>query len=165
MAWTTPKTWLGEKLTSALLNTHLRDQLEALAPTDIAWTDYTPTLTNMTEGNGTVTAKYHQIGRLVTVEFSFVLGSTSTMGTNPTISLPVTGAIASTEMHSKIGTILESGVRACPAVVRLLSNTTAQFRRLTVSGSDVVVSNITATAPHTWGTNDELNAIFEYPAA
>ena len=41
MAWTTPKTWVSEPLLSSDLNTHLRDNLQALKepPTDIFTAD------------------------------------------------------------------------------------------------------------------------------
>jgi hypothetical protein len=54
-----------------------------------AWTTWTPTYQNITVGNGTVVAKYTQIGKLVTAKFFFTLGSTSSVGSDPRFSLPV----------------------------------------------------------------------------
>lgn len=40
MAWTTPRTWVdGELVTSTLLNTHIRDNLNWLRQGDPGWTD------------------------------------------------------------------------------------------------------------------------------
>ena len=45
-----------------------------LGATDFGtWRTYTPTLTNLTLGNGTLTAKYAQTGKIVTVYFNFTL--------------------------------------------------------------------------------------------
>jgi hypothetical protein len=53
-----------------------------------AWTAYTPSVTNITVGNGVWTAKYIKLGRLVVAKIRLSFGSTSVMGTNPTISMP-----------------------------------------------------------------------------
>jgi len=55
-----------------------------------AWQTWSPSLSNLTLGNGTQIAKYIQIGKTVFVRYKFLLGSTSSVGTSPTISLPVT---------------------------------------------------------------------------
>ena len=44
-----------------------------------AWQDWTPTYTNFSLGNGTVDARYTQIGKTVHFTISIVLGSTSSM--------------------------------------------------------------------------------------
>lgn len=59
MAWTEPKTWTAEVLTSSDLNTHLRDNLSALKnpPSDFytfnEGSDYTTTSTSFTNVDGT----------------------------------------------------------------------------------------------------------------
>ena len=69
----------GEKVNGTdLANWH--DILQAL--TDPS-TSYTPT-TNATVGNGTLTAKYWQMGKLVLSTGRFILGSTSTLLASPT---------------------------------------------------------------------------------
>lgn len=61
-------------------------------PMSGAWQDWTPTYTNITVGNGTVVAKYKQIGK--TVHFIWILtaGSTSSISNANRITLPVTPA-------------------------------------------------------------------------
>ena len=69
---------------------------DSTASTGLAWsslgtyTSWTPTLTNITIGNGTVTAAYVQIGKHIHAQIRITLGSTSTVGGNPGFSLPVT---------------------------------------------------------------------------
>jgi hypothetical protein len=76
MAWTTPRTWVtGELVTAALLNAHLRDNLNALVPVGVdAWTAFTPTVkfgaTTATVAND---SRYMRVGRLVTVNYAFRL--------------------------------------------------------------------------------------------
>jgi hypothetical protein len=55
-----------------------------------AWTSFTSTPTNFTLGNGTMVGRYTQTGKMVYFELYIKLGSTSSMGTAPTFTLPVT---------------------------------------------------------------------------
>jgi hypothetical protein len=54
----------------------------------LAWISYTPTFTNLTVGNGTLTSKYCIIGKTMFIRFDLVGGSTSTITGVPTITLP-----------------------------------------------------------------------------
>lgn len=55
-----------------------------------SWQSWSPTLTNLTLGNGTVSANYIQMGKTVYFRVRFTLGTTSAVGTAPTFSVPVT---------------------------------------------------------------------------
>lgn len=58
MTWTDPKTWTSEVLTSSDLNTHLRDNLNALKdpPTDVITINDTPDYTTTSTSFGNVDA-------------------------------------------------------------------------------------------------------------
>lgn len=56
------------------------------------WQNWSPTYANISVGNGTATAKYVQIGKLVYFHWHLLVGSTTTLDSNMTISLPVTAA-------------------------------------------------------------------------
>lgn len=57
MAWTTPRTWaLGGLVTSTIMNTHLRDNLNALYQRPMATAFFLPTATIGTTGEAWVTA-------------------------------------------------------------------------------------------------------------
>lgn len=56
---------------------------------DPGWQSYTPTFTSFTLGNGSVVARHTRQGALITVTCRVTLGTTSVMGTSPTVSLPV----------------------------------------------------------------------------
>ncbi len=126
-----------------------------------AWTTYTPTLTNITQGNGTVAAKYRKVGKFVTVYFSFTMGSTSTMGTDPQFTLPFnanTGSIAYNAYIQDAGTATYVGYGN-------LSATGITFYNNVVSGTYSSYSSVTATAPMTWAVNDFIRIYATYEAA
>ena len=63
MAWTTPRTWTSaEVVTKTIMDTHIRDNLNAMS----SWTSYTPTWTGTggtpTVGNGTLSGSYLSYG-------------------------------------------------------------------------------------------------------
>ena len=133
-----------------------------------AWQTWTPTLTNMTLGNGTVTAKYIQIGKTVFFRFAFVFGSTSTMGSIPRFSLPVTAASHAGSLGSiLLGTAnaYDNATNNFDCVAVLNSTTDAIIRVIQASGTNSLQANITSTNPMTWTTSDELHVIGQYEAA
>lgn len=80
-----PKTWaVGETVTAAQLNTEIRDQVNSMN-----WVSYTPTLTNITLGNGNVIAEYCQQGDTVDVSIILNFGSTTALTGVPAFSFPV----------------------------------------------------------------------------
>jgi hypothetical protein len=125
---------------------------------------YTPTLTNLTLGNGTINAKYVRVNKLVFVQISLVFGSTSSMGSNPSFSLPVAGAgtLGGAQGWTRI---LDSGVAFYMGTVAV--NTTAATPNVSgASGTYVTeAGGLTATVPMTWTTNDTLYINFMYEAA
>ena len=77
MAWTTPQTWTAALVTVAEFNTHIRDNLLALLPNGTSTSTYTPTWAggSVAIGNGTITGKYHQIGKKVFLNIALVGGT------------------------------------------------------------------------------------------
>lgn len=95
MAWSTPRTWVdGEVETAAILNAHIRDNLNAVVPNGPdGWISYTPTLTQTVAVTKTVSyAKYMKVGRLVTVNFLLAVTGSGTAATAIKVGLPVTAA-------------------------------------------------------------------------
>jgi hypothetical protein len=128
------------------------------------WTAFTPNLANMTLGNGTAIGRYQRVGNTVFVYFRFTLGSTSTVGTNPFITLPT----GTTNMVSFSGSTnyLDSGVIQYTGKVELAGGNGCFFVVDNVSGTYSVPStNLTATVPFTWTTNDIMTAYFWYEVA
>jgi len=131
-----------------------------------AWQSFTPTLTNLTLGNGTLTGSYIQIGKTVFGRISFTLGSTSAVGTTPTFSLPVTAKSGYSAAES-YGTaqILHTGNYINPAITVSASTTTVQVWALNASGTYATYAQITASVPFTWGAADAIYVYLQYEAA
>jgi len=132
------------------------------------WQTYTPTFTNFTLGNGTTNAKYIQIGKFVAVEFEITLGSTSSMSTAPTISLPVTATAFFVNALAPLGwcSLVDTGVNTFLGFVTQGQTTsTALLFRPNVSGTNIERGNVTSTTPFSWGNNDAFAGLFFYEAA
>lgn len=143
----------GQVLTAA--------QLNAIGETGIA---YTPTLTNLTLGNGTMSAKYVRVNKFIFGQIKVNFGSTTVMGTSPTFTLPVTGAAVIGDVTSHVY-LLDSGV-AFYLASALTSTTTITPIALNTAGTYLTnSSNFTATVPFTWATNDFISISFCYEAA
>lgn len=133
----------------------------------LAWQSWSPTLAGgWANGNGTWTAAYAQLGKTVFVRGKFVVGSTTTKGSNMVISLPITANGGTLEMTS-----IPPALTVCAgSTVQLLFGyvtSTTQFTMfaMNASGTYLTRSNVTSTVPATWATNDSINFAFSYQAA
>ncbi len=139
----------------------------------VDWTSYSPSYTNMSIGNGSVNARYFQMGKLVVVEFYFTLGSTSTITGSIRFSLPKT---VSTKYNTvsfewdfpgSAVKLREAGGGVHPGT-GYIADGTSDF---TVECFDVTgatflaTTNTSATKPFTWGTGDWMGVHVEYEAA
>ncbi len=124
-----------------------------------AWISWTPTFTNFTKGNATIDAHYKQIGKTVFYRLSITLGSTSSMSTSPTFSLPVTANFISGGFPIGSGRVNNSVARPCEA--KATSSTAALL--VFYSAATNYDLSITATAPETWTTGHSLqiNGFYE----
>lgn len=116
-----------------------------------AWTSYTPTLTNATLGNGTISGSYIQQGKFVAFRVKFTLGSTSTVTGSLSVSLPL--AVATGSLQFATCLLLDSGVSAYPGVAEL-SSSTAELRAVGSAGTYATQAAISGTVPFTWGNTD-----------
>jgi hypothetical protein len=129
-----------------------------------AWTTYTPTWTNLTVGNGTLVARYCQVGKVVTVMIRLTFGSTTAVtGGFTQFSVPVTSAIS----QGSLGTayFLDNGVADYPGWVKQDGTGAFAIQPINAAGTFAALGNLTATNPFTWGTNDVLNVQVSYEAA
>lgn len=134
-----------------------------------SWQAWTPTWTNATVGNGTVVAKYCQIGKATVCRLSFVLGSSSTISGLITFSLPVTAVaypnIANGVDPFGLAAILDSGTATYSADIRTLTTTTAIVTVFGAAGTYVNGTNTSSSVPMVWTTGDALTTTFIYEAA
>jgi hypothetical protein len=168
--WTTPDdTSLVKDGASAIrtLGSDIDSSLSALYNgTSGAWTSYTPTYANLTLGNGTVVAAYKQYGKMVVVRFVITLGSTSSVGTAPTISHPVTGRTGmGNNIHVGSIDLADTGTANYKGVIRYAGTTSGGMFVEGVAGTYSTLANITATIPHTWASTDIISGLYFYEAA
>ena len=129
-----------------------------------AWTSYTPTLYSITAGNGTLAAKYAQVGKICFVNFSFTLGSTSSVSTSPGFSLPVNGVQTATYANGN-ALLLDAATAEYYGIIYLENTGKAVFYAQNASGTYLKDATVTATVPMTWGTSDKFTANFWYEVA
>lgn len=163
---TTPRTWVaGDVLTAAQLNAELRDALLGafpLGPPDVAWTAYTPTDANITVGNGTRSARYTRVGRLIAFQWQLTWGTTTAMGGNASVGIPV--AASSTSPFYPLPALLrDAGVRhyVGTAGIGFSTNVLADLFHSEAGNFGIV----NATNPFTWGSGDLLFVGGTYEAA
>lgn len=139
----------------------------------LTWTSWTPTWTNLTVGNATVAAYYAQIGKIIIAELRIVLGSTSSVGSNPLFTLPATASshyvATSSDVHP-IGpaNYLRAGVANYTGVVTLSDTsglTKGALTNFSVNGTSIANSGLSATSPATWASGDKFTVSFTYEAA
>lgn len=176
---TTTDTLVGRVTTDTLTNksidggsnTFTNISVSAIATTSGAWISYTPTFTNFTIGNATVTARYIQLGKIVHARGSLTYGSTSAMGTSPTMSLPITsistGYPTSGSANETIGqgSYQRVGVGTYLVAYTWLSTTSVNVLVWNAGGTYLVLTGITASVPGTWATGDTLTWDMTYEAA
>lgn len=161
MAWTTPKTWaVSEVVTAAMLNTHLKDNLNAIIETNSTdWSTWTPTLTGITQGNGTVVARYQVIAGCLFSSFIFTFGSAGSAMSTGIISSPVTLSSSYLALTNSIGTghILDTGTTRFQCQVFASSTTALQPRAPNAAGTTVAIAtDMSSTVPMTWAVGDVL---------
>ena len=123
------------------------------------WKTWTPTYANISVGNGTVVARYVQIGDKFRAQYMLTFGSTTTMGTAHTISLPVTADTSFTASRLNLGPaiLFEDGTAVNHGFVKQNSSTTVTVVVFNAASTYLQGTAITATVPFTWGTSDILS--------
>jgi hypothetical protein len=129
-----------------------------------AWTSYTPTTSNLTLGNGTITAKYNVVGKTIFLAIRFVLGSTSAITGSPTFTLPSGFTSAALSTFSPVGNGLAtiSSTSYIMTTVAISSNRVAAVVN-NASGTYASGTDMSSTIPATWanGSIYEINAKVE----
>jgi hypothetical protein len=129
-----------------------------------AWQSYTPSFVNFTLGNGTITAsKYVQIGKTVHLQVSVTLGSTSVVGTQPTISLPISAKNDFVGQYATVsGCTLFAGSSLGVGTVQLITTTTCRMFVIRADATYSTSAGVTATIPGTWTTGNFFGFSFTY---
>lgn len=148
--------------------------ISGLSSSTWAWVNYSSSITfaNFTIGNGTVIARYTQIGKTIHYRGEVTLGSTSSMGSGPTITLPVTSSSTgysntSSDGYDIIGTggLLHVGTGVFLVQYTWDTSTTAAIWVQNAAFAYVSNASITASVPITLGSGDVFTWNITYEAA
>ncbi len=166
MAWVTPPTGTaGTVLTAATWN-QVRDDLKALLPLDaLAYTSYTPTLTQSATVNKTINyAKYTRIANTIIGKFNVSCSSAGTASNAVIVGMPVTASsVLSTNDLYGVGFIYDSSATLkYRAMVQFQSTTAIRFLTLH-STTDNLLGVVDFTAA--LNTGDIVVGAFAYEAA
>jgi hypothetical protein len=159
---TTAATWVaGSVVTAAQLNLEVRDAVNGI---QAAWTAYTPTLTGITLGNGTLACAFTRYGKTIKVRGNFSAGSTTTYSaTTFAFSLPVAphSAYTASTAHA-VGACYINATTAtrCAGTAFITAAGLLSFQCSTPANSPV-----TNLIPATWTTTSALTFEIEYEAA
>jgi hypothetical protein len=129
-----------------------------------AATAYTPTFTNLTLGNGTLTAKYNQVNKLVSVYVHVLFGSTTAITGNVSVTYPIARASATSFALGTAG-LFDTGVQTYIGTLNV-GATTMQPAAIANTGAGWAGSvPLSATVPYTWGNTDILQISLQYEVA
>jgi hypothetical protein len=130
----------------------------------LAWQSYTPTFTNFSLGNGTITrAKYCKIGKSVFLDVLITLGSTSSVTGRIGVSLPLTASSSFATAAAVAG--LVAGASNSNGVAVMSSTTLVELYAQGSTGSYLNNVNTSSTVPGTWALNSFFGYKFTYEVA
>ena len=128
-----------------------------------AYTSYTPTITGVTQGNGTITGKSMRVGKMCHAEVVLVFGSTTVMVGPVGISLPFTSTTSVQNPAS--ATLLDTGTAVMPALAFADGTGSYRITAIDTSGANATERAITSIVPFTWATGDRINFSVIYEVA
>jgi hypothetical protein len=138
-------------------------QINSIGETSTA---YTPTITNFTLGNGTLSFAFTQVNKLVFVRGTITFGSTTAFTGTPSFTFPRTAAsFYGSQSYFGNVYILDSGTAAFSGMCVALSATAFEMSATLVNGTYASQNAFNATTPMTWTTNDTIRVSFVYEAA
>jgi hypothetical protein len=133
------------------------------------WTTFTPTTSGITVGNGTLTGRYQQIGKTVTVYFNFTFGTTSSFAAAPggQISFNVPVAPVASHAYATLfyGTAYDFGVGAYPLAWTMVGSTVYGAPTQTSGTYAQATPGVNASTPFTFGNLDSVSGYLTYEAA
>lgn len=130
------------------------------------WTAFTPVWTNLTVGNGTQSGAYVRIGDFVMASISLTFGTTTSISGAVFVQWPVTPVTYLTDQP--LGDLAMRDV-SLPGtflgIAAFSSTTNCLLRAMSVSGSNISLSNISSSSPFAWASGDLIALTMIYRAA
>lgn len=129
---------------------------------------WVPTWTNLSIGNGTVAARYSQVGKTIDYRLTIVFGSTTSVTGLIGFSLPASTATYSGTAYIATREVqfldFSAGVRTY-GLCLIGSTTRLDVFVESVGGSYTGIASTASGTPYTWGTGDEIHVSGSYEAA
>lgn len=127
------------------------------------WQTFTPTNASITVGNGTVIANYQQIGKAINFYYRLTLGTTSSIGADPYITLPA--SIAHSGYVYVEGLCFDQSTNNFVRSIAILVGGSAYLYPIATSGTYASAAPASSTIPFTWTSGDTLTIYGSYEAA
>ena len=124
---------------------------------------FTPTFTNLTVGNGTVTAAYCEINDVVFVTGQVTFGSTTSISGAVVVNHPV-GTLPSAGVYQIGARFFDVGTANIAGIIQI-NTTNASLFSTFISSNRVVAQSLSATSPFTWTTSDVIYWNYHYRKA
>jgi hypothetical protein len=127
-----------------------------------AWQPFTPTLNNITLGNGTINvARFFLSGRFCAVKIEIQFGSTTSIGSpEPGFVLPVPSRIG---IHPQPAGFFDVSLGVFNnGHLTKSSGNVVQFTVQETGALQLTTQSITNTRPFTWATGDLLGGVYVY---
>ena len=127
-----------------------------------AWTAFTPTVSGITIGNGSITAAYSVIGKTCFARYDLTFGSTTTVGGSSNgFTLPLT--MKSGQYATVIPFYFDASLTAS---YHGFGQTTSNYIYFdATNNANGKAENITTTTPFTWATSDRIIVSVVYEIA
>lgn len=126
-----------------------------------AWVPYTPALSNITLGNGTVSGRWFRLGRLIYAQGIINFGSTSSVTARPGLGVPVPKF--SGVDYIGMGYGLDGGLQEYSFGIHWASDSIVEW--LYYSAPNGVVNTTIPISGTAWGNGDNLRFMVVYEAA
>jgi hypothetical protein len=139
--------------------------------TSWAWSSWTPTWTNLTVGNGTVTANFIQIGKTIIGRIKMVFGSTSSISGDVGFTAPVAGlsVYSSSPASGNVGVVrlINVGTGAFFGNIAFGdgSNTVLKLNAQSTNATYAGDATLSSTIPFTWTNGSIFFGTFTYETA
>jgi hypothetical protein len=126
-----------------------------------AWITWTPSVSNVTIGNGSITARYQQTSNVINFSVKIVFGSTTTISGSPNFTMPVAAnSVAVFPVY-----ILDTGVAAYLGSAYLPIGSSMFLDLIDTTSNRALLTAFSSTSPFTWGTGDFFSVSGSYEVA
>jgi hypothetical protein len=126
------------------------------------WTAYTPTTSNITVGNGSLTAEYFKQGTFVAFRLRFRLGSTSAISGASYVRLPFEASDANRGVVGFANLYDDSANMPFAGMLYISATQDMYIRAIKSDGTYANSADTSSTIPFTWATDDSITTQFVY---